>query len=160
MISQTEAPPSTEQASTEQAGTEKFRNNNRVLTPEQIEKLNTKAIRGLYRYAEQHGAYFGGGYKPEDRMGHAVIGTVRGLCDALDAAHAEISRLHDVLDQARERTKGGLNDCKVRKADHNPNGGFMATQPDEGLYQFWRGKESAYQVIDAIVGPLPVLEER
>lgn len=50
--------------------------------------LKTSAIRGTYRFAEywnDNGRKVpGSGYEPTDRIGHAVIGTVRGLCDEVD----------------------------------------------------------------------------
>jgi len=60
--------------------------------------LKTDSIRSLYRPATllPDGEYIpGSGYKPEDRIGHAVFGTIHGLCDEVDYLRAEVKRWQD-----------------------------------------------------------------
>lgn len=74
--------------------------------------IKTQAVRTCYRRATQgpDGEYgFGGGYRPTDRIGHAVLDTVVSLCDALDEAKELLERwmtpmedIHDVLSLCEE----------------------------------------------------------
>lgn len=73
--------------------------------------LNTKAIRQHYRRAVQYpdGGYVGfSGYKPDDRIGHAILDTVHHLCDAVDYYEAAFEKSQenvDVILQAEARAK-------------------------------------------------------
>ncbi len=68
-------------------------------------KLDPKKIRTLYRHATQFpdGEWKRDGYAPTDVIGHAVIGTVQGLCFALEESRATLARVTAERDEALKR---------------------------------------------------------
>lgn len=64
---------------------------------------------------------------------------------------AEVSKLRAIIEEAATRAASGIEDCKVRMTAHNPNGGFLASEPNVTLYEYWHGKKSAYQAIEFIL---------
>lgn len=63
-----------------------------------LARLSPKAIRGLYHRWTETERY---GYKPDDRIGYAVLGTVNALCDALDEAREELEAQKQLAEMFR-----------------------------------------------------------